>query len=448
MDKPKILIAVLARAKDTEKRKTIDETWGSLATEHNIDYAFLVGDPSKKINRLTKTKELILTCPDGYNHLPSKVRMCCNWVLSNHSAKYDYIFKCDDDTYIDIPRFLEYFNNILLPSRHDYVGRKINEAGTASGGAGYFLSRTAYTAVANSSIEKGAEDVEVSRVLMENGIEITNVPLFDPWGKEIPDKSNVLITSHYVSPEKMISIFNQEEVLDSPVVEETVPKPEPKPKPQIEKQLPTTSGTKLVQSENIPTGNHHDWASSDMEPIRYQGNYTKDSTIFVIGPQQFRFFEKFFEVHENAGSVYYFDPVQEYYSYLKKNKYKVKHQQCAIDNFECRKTIFMKNASTSMYNQTGPTRRVDCTRLSKFIEDRSIKTVDLLVLNSEGSEYGTFEDLFDTGKINVFKKIQVQFHENVPGYSDKRDQILTNLKKIGFVKTYSFPFVWEEFVQS
>ena len=114
---------------------------------------FLLGCPTALQPELVGTHALVCPCPDDYPSLPQRTRWFCRWALAQND--WDYLFKCDDDTYVSITRLSLYD----LAGR-DYVGAEWKPGvGYGSGGAGYFLSRKAATAVAERLEQPcGAED--------------------------------------------------------------------------------------------------------------------------------------------------------------------------------------------------------------------------------------------------------------------------------------------------
>jgi hypothetical protein len=118
---------------------------------------------------------------------------------------WDYLFKCDDDTYISLPRLMA-----VDPAGRDYIGAEWRPGvGYASGGAGYILSRRAVSIVAErlESYPTGAEDLLVGQVLRAAGIEFSVDPRFVPFGS--PDRrpcaDNDLITLHAAAEELVLA---------------------------------------------------------------------------------------------------------------------------------------------------------------------------------------------------------------------------------------------------
>jgi hypothetical protein len=71
---------------------------------------------------------------DGYHSTYKKNHAIMQWVVDND---YDFVFTCDVDTYIVVPRLLA-----CGFEQHDYMGHRCDE-GHAGGGYGYWLSRRA-----------------------------------------------------------------------------------------------------------------------------------------------------------------------------------------------------------------------------------------------------------------------------------------------------------------
>jgi SAM-dependent methyltransferase len=89
----------------------------------------------------------------------------CRYALT--LKDWAYLFKCDDDTYINIPRFKAF------EPHGDYLGGdRVERDGVvfAGGGAGYFLSRRAVQIIAELPPEETFEDEWVGRVLAAKGI--------------------------------------------------------------------------------------------------------------------------------------------------------------------------------------------------------------------------------------------------------------------------------------
>jgi FkbM family methyltransferase len=163
------------------------------AHDSGTEVLFVVGGEWTGSPRVDN-RTLYLPCSDEYESLPEKVGQFCRWALENRD--FDYLFKCDDDTYVRLDRLRQ-----VIPNDHDYVGAEWTPGvNYASGGAGYLLSRRAATIVADQLKGRpvGAEDVLVGKCLRAAGIEFHRDHRFIPFGNEVlrPQPGNDLITAH------------------------------------------------------------------------------------------------------------------------------------------------------------------------------------------------------------------------------------------------------------
>jgi len=201
---PRILIGALSGAAKTARRNACRATWlADIDVRDDVQCVFLRGDPGLSKPKL-RGDELWLPCPDDYASLPQKTRGFCQWALAN--AEFEYLFKCDDDTYVCLDRLLQ------VPPGLDYCGWKLGKRNYASGGAGYLLSRRAAGIVARDVVEKsGPEDRLVGQHLHRAGIALVHDSRFRPWRKlsHTPRPDNDLITGHYCGHIRMRRVHRQ-----------------------------------------------------------------------------------------------------------------------------------------------------------------------------------------------------------------------------------------------
>lgn len=198
MQNTPLIIGALSAQHYDDRRHACRDTWASNLPKE-VDLVFLVGDPQAK-SPYRVDDVLYCPCPDNYESLPQKTRWFCDWALA--SASFDFLFKCDDDTYVVIDRLLS-----VLP-KHDYVGHDLG--GYASGGAGYLLSRRAAQVVSTGLHQlSGAEDVLVQVALAKADIPLVADPRFHPWNNQRPQPDNAFITSHYCNPQRMKQIHRR-----------------------------------------------------------------------------------------------------------------------------------------------------------------------------------------------------------------------------------------------
>src|SRR5208282_981749 len=94
--------------------------------------------PPPALSRSLEPDELALNAPDGYMYLTHKVKEAFRWAVAHN---YDYVFRCDTDTFINIPRLLASWFE-----KFDYMGRQLGVPkvnGYCYGGPGFFVNRKA-----------------------------------------------------------------------------------------------------------------------------------------------------------------------------------------------------------------------------------------------------------------------------------------------------------------
>ena len=215
-----ILIGALSAWKYPERRERCLTTWMADAAEAGVQALFLLGCPTATAPELIGPHALVLPCPDDYPSLPQRTGWFCRWALGERTKAeggrrneefhpssfrlppsafdWDYLFKCDDDTYVSIPRLLAYDT-----AGRDYIGAEWKPGvNYASGGAGYFLSRRAASIVAEGLAHlpdpRGAEDLLVGQILRAAGIPFAIEPRLVPFAsmEHRPRRDNELITLH------------------------------------------------------------------------------------------------------------------------------------------------------------------------------------------------------------------------------------------------------------
>jgi len=171
MTKLQIAVKSCAGHLDLGFHQKIRETWGQ-----GLDVKFFIGENFRK----HEADEVIVDAPDDYHSLPRKTRAICQWATGK---AIDYLFLCDTDTYV-IPNKLltsgfenyDYAGKIDRPFGEPFPYNAINRDGQstfyprcypwASGGYGYFLSRKAYTIIADKNPAGfWAEDLWIGQVL-------------------------------------------------------------------------------------------------------------------------------------------------------------------------------------------------------------------------------------------------------------------------------------------
>jgi len=202
LPKRKLVTCVLSARHYHQRRDACERTWfSSLTASEGVEAVFVLGGGRSLRQSYRAGHMLTVPCADDYQSLPQKVYWFLRWALETFD--FQWIFKCDDDTYVHVRRLLAYDIG-----QHDYLGSDVG--GYASGGAGYFLSAAAARKLGPDLRRRitGAEDLIVGEALRKHGYALRSTRLLAPYFDEgrYPAPSNHLITGHHVTPGKMLEI--------------------------------------------------------------------------------------------------------------------------------------------------------------------------------------------------------------------------------------------------
>lgn len=186
----RILIGICSCLHYAHKHQAVRDTWLRVLAP-GITALFFTGE-SKEIN---KPGLVQLACPDDYGHLPSKVQSFYSYALVHHD--FDYLFKCDDDTYVHPERLLG-----LPRPGVEFIGNpRLFSHGWTNGGAGYLMSREMTKRFAARPVEaKGAEDVVFSNLAKASGLKIEMSSELHEKSDKPPEHNNETITAHWCDP--------------------------------------------------------------------------------------------------------------------------------------------------------------------------------------------------------------------------------------------------------
>lgn len=137
-----------------------------------------------------------LGCSDKFVDLPEKNRRICRYALEHG---FDYVFRCDDDSYVDVARMVR----LTLEHQPSYAGTDCG--GFAIGGAGIWLDRNSLGIIASSDWVSGEwrDDAFIGAALKAHGISMFAMP-------GTAGENQLLgppVTEHPVSPERMKELY-------------------------------------------------------------------------------------------------------------------------------------------------------------------------------------------------------------------------------------------------
>jgi FkbM family methyltransferase len=145
-------------------------------------------------------------------------------------------------------------------------------------------------------------------------------------------------------------------------------------------------------------------------------------------------------------NVYILEPVTKFYEGMVNkfsNNPKVHLMNVGVSTEDKEGTIFINGDATSSNLTNGESIGVKFNTIETVLEKWGLTEVDLIQINIEGDEYPLLENMLETGSINIFKNIQIQFHLGVENDVERRDKIRNGLILNGFKNNFDYPFVWE-----
>ena len=166
----KILIVIKCCHKYQVRAQACRDTWLAdlpPGTDYKFFYGRGPGEP--------KPDEVFLDVDDHYFALPAKSQAICKW---GAERDYDYIFFCDDDTYVVVDRLL-----VAVPVGKDYVGRLRGPSGNwpapYCSGFAYWLSKRAASIVAETTLYLDpVDDRMIGNMLMKHNVRANFDPRF------------------------------------------------------------------------------------------------------------------------------------------------------------------------------------------------------------------------------------------------------------------------------
>uniref|UniRef100_A0A1B6LE51 Hexosyltransferase n=1 Tax=Graphocephala atropunctata TaxID=36148 RepID=A0A1B6LE51_9HEMI len=124
-----LLIIVISGADNILQRSAIRETWGLFNKDlADVQYFFIIGSQGLSDEKISKLKKeqikyndlFLLSVADSYTTLTRKVLHSFVWFDTEFNFKY--ILKCDDDSFVFLPKVVSDLQNNLAKYEHLYWG--------------------------------------------------------------------------------------------------------------------------------------------------------------------------------------------------------------------------------------------------------------------------------------------------------------------------------------
>lgn len=193
------------RAKDAravyEQRRACRLAWLNKLMPANVQAVMVVGRGLPVVEPMVRQLEV----DDDFWHLPAKMQAAFKEVL--RSSDFDWLVKCDDDSFVHLERLVQYVAQLPVGSR-DIYGAPTRRRDCVCGGGGYVIHRDTVAAIAADSAfpDCGREDVEVCKAVMRAGGNVIAEPRFNATASPSPAPENDLISCHHLTPADMLRI--------------------------------------------------------------------------------------------------------------------------------------------------------------------------------------------------------------------------------------------------
>jgi|19_taG_2_1085344.scaffolds.fasta_scaffold96174_1 FkbM family methyltransferase len=179
-------------------------------------------------------------------------------------------------------------------------------------------------------------------------------------------------------------------------------------------------------------------------------NLDDNSIVLEIGGHKGSWASQIFEKYNCK--IYILEPVPSFYKEIKQifaNSPRVVHLMKGVSpDIEKKITVTVNGDATTSFpanNDTShSTTEINLSPIESILKEFNVYDVDLVQINIEGAEYTVLKEWINSGIINRFKKLQIQFHrvEGIDCISE-RHHIQNKLSVLGYNKVFDYPFVWE-----
>lgn len=175
------------------------------------------------------------------------------------------------------------------------------------------------------------------------------------------------------------------------------------------------------------------------ELLRYDYDLNSDSIVMDVGGYKGEFAENIFKKFECCVCI--FEPV--FFSLIKASLTdpKIFVHNYGLSNKTEKRRISISADSTSLhraFNNFCDAQFVDIFELMQS----EYQDIDLIKINIEGEEYNLLERMIETGIVNKFVNIQVQFHNFVPDAEKRKTKIQMELLKTHEI-VWRYDYIWE-----
>lgn len=179
------------------------------------------------------------------------------------------------------------------------------------------------------------------------------------------------------------------------------------------------------------------------ESQRYEYPLKPESVVFDGGGYHGQWAK---EIAKKYGcQVHCFEPVYPLIVASETSGYNVKVVNAGLGAFSRKAVFAIQENSSGAFGESEQKVEVDIVGIDEYLLKIGNPDVDLLKLNVEGMEYEILDELCGSGQIRKFKRIQVQFHGNVPEVNRRLEHLLRSIDRTHRLEWGEDPFIWMSF---
>jgi FkbM family methyltransferase len=177
--------------------------------------------------------------------------------------------------------------------------------------------------------------------------------------------------------------------------------------------------------------------------LRLNYPLNSQSVVWDLGGYHGDFAEKIY--HKYTCHIFIFEPLPIYYD-------KCTARFLGLDKVRCFKfglsdkseflQISDEGDASSFLRSNGIGQQAELRSVAEVFRELGVDSIDLLKINIEGGEFDVLPALINSGLVNKFRHIQIQFHNFIPDADIKRSLIRKSLAKT-HNEMWCYPFIWE-----
>jgi len=202
---------------------------------------------------------------------------------------------------------------------------------------------------------------------------------------------------------------------------------------------------KLYITKDPQIISYRKWKKEKADHLNYEYPLDENSVVFDLGGYSGDWSNVIYNRYQC--NIFIFEPASLFHNKIKKrfeNKEKIHIFNFGLSNSTCESKIFLNRDGSSVYKikNSSSYEIIKLKDIIETIKDLNIKSIDLLKINIEGSEYAVLPRLINSNYVKICRNIQIQFHKFIENADNLRIKIQEDLSKTHHL-TYNYPWIHE-----